>query len=337
MILSPKPFKVKMKNSSIIEKLQANLTLCPSSLLPSVPRTPELKLQTAPPSPPCTSPGHTASPLLSPYGRQSSEDEEGVSFESPPEGSPLPSFNKTRARLSFKRRPPSRLHRRSLGEEAAAAAGNGLSPWQPEAERDEGAELSERMSCDPAAPPNQSEVKVDQANGRTSRSDEHSPMLPRQHPGSNGDAVISVRRDVSPEYCKEKAVLLRADPDDTFDSSSFVIPRNFSGSFRLNNQVLDASSNQSQVLASQLQEKLSGLYSDSPALARYFSSAEIHEIRNNSTEAVFSLRFLLPPEDQEQLQRFTLSRELVYNVLRQFLYDQEADPLQVDPKSLQMT
>ncbi|XP_073347042.1 capZ-interacting protein [Pagrus major] len=113
-IVSPNPFKIKMKNSPIIEKLQANLALSPTALLPS-PKSPEVKLQPAPLSP--TTPSSPLSPTLQP-SHQSSEEEDGVSFSNPPEGTPLPSFNKTRARLSFKRRPPTRQHRRSAGEEA---------------------------------------------------------------------------------------------------------------------------------------------------------------------------------------------------------------------------
>ncbi|XP_034722951.1 LOW QUALITY PROTEIN: capZ-interacting protein [Etheostoma cragini] len=126
-IVSPNPFKIKMKNSSIIEKLQANLALSPTALLPS-PKSPEAKLQSAPLSP--TTPGTPQSPL-SPTLRPShlsSEDEDPVSFDGPPEGTPLPSINKTRARLSFKRRPPTRQHRRSAGEERAS--GSALSPCE---------------------------------------------------------------------------------------------------------------------------------------------------------------------------------------------------------------
>lgn len=117
--VSPKPFKIKMKNSPIIEKLQANLALSPTALVPS-PKSSEVKLQPAPLSPtaPC-SPPTPLSPTLRP-SQQSSEEEDPVSFDSPPEGAPLPSINKTRARLSFKRRPPTRQHRRSAGEEAGA-------------------------------------------------------------------------------------------------------------------------------------------------------------------------------------------------------------------------
>ncbi|XP_053176845.1 capZ-interacting protein isoform X1 [Scomber japonicus] len=123
---SSKPLKMKMKSSPIIEKLQANLALSPTALLPS-PKTSEVKLQPAPLSPttPC-SPKSPLGPTLRPQ-QQSFEEEDPVSFDSPPEGAPLPSFNKTRARLSFKRRPPTRQHRRSAGEEAGAF-GSGLSP-----------------------------------------------------------------------------------------------------------------------------------------------------------------------------------------------------------------
>uniref|UniRef100_A0A3B4A3T3 FAM21/CAPZIP domain-containing protein n=1 Tax=Periophthalmus magnuspinnatus TaxID=409849 RepID=A0A3B4A3T3_9GOBI len=74
---------------------------------------PDVKLQ-PPPSP--LSPLTPLSPSLRPP-QPSSEEEEPVGFETPPEGTTLPNFNKTRARLSFKRRPPTRQHRKSAGEE----------------------------------------------------------------------------------------------------------------------------------------------------------------------------------------------------------------------------
>lgn len=125
----PSSFKIKAKNSAIIEKLQANLALSPTSLLPS-PKSPDVNLQPTT-SPPTTLPCSPLSPL-SPNLRsshQSSEDEEPVSFSDPPEGTPLHSFNKTRARLSFKRRPPTRQHRRSAGDEASLVRGS-LSPCE---------------------------------------------------------------------------------------------------------------------------------------------------------------------------------------------------------------
>ena len=54
--------------------------------------------------------------------------------------------------------------------------------------------------------------------------------------------------------------VFRKDVDDTFDRSSYEIPRNFNGTFRLTSQMsaeeLLTSSNQSQALASQLQKKV---------------------------------------------------------------------------------
>lgn len=61
--------------------------------------------------------------------------------------------------------------------------------------------------------------------------------------------------------------------------------------------------------------------------------------RNGSVVADFQLTFLVPDEQQDQLRNFTLSRGMVYNVLRQFLYEQEEDesePMYIDPASLSM-
>ncbi|XP_036419174.1 capZ-interacting protein isoform X1 [Colossoma macropomum] len=112
-VVPPPPHKGKLKSSPLIEKLQANLALTPTTLLPS-PKSPETKLQPAPfcPISPC---GSLSPTLRSP--QQPGEDEVPVSFEQPAEGTPLPNINKSRVRLSFKRRPPTRQHRKSAGEE----------------------------------------------------------------------------------------------------------------------------------------------------------------------------------------------------------------------------
>lgn len=61
--------------------------------------------------------------------------------------------------------------------------------------------------------------------------------------------------------------------------------------------------------------------------------------RNDSVIADYKLTFLMPEEEQNELTNFTLSREVVYNVFRQFLYDQDPDesrPMYIDPVSLTM-
>uniref|UniRef100_A0A3Q1GSM3 SEA domain-containing protein n=1 Tax=Acanthochromis polyacanthus TaxID=80966 RepID=A0A3Q1GSM3_9TELE len=140
---------------------------------------------------------------------------------------------------------------------------------------------------------------------------------------------------------------IHKDVDDKFDSSLFKVPHYFNGSFQLPNQVfqeelLNLHSNISQTLAADLQNKMADLYRSSPALGRYFSKAEILAFRNGSVIAEYKLTFKLPEEQQDQLRNFTLSREMVYNVFRQFLYDQEPDesaesgPMYIEPVSLEM-
>ncbi|XP_048836260.1 capZ-interacting protein isoform X2 [Brienomyrus brachyistius] len=102
---SPPPPKAKSRNSALIEKLQANLVLSPPSLSLPV-RSPEGRLHPRPVS---------ANP-------PSRENTPGT-FERPAEGAVLPSFNKGRPRLSMKRRPPSRQHRKSYIEEQGTESG----------------------------------------------------------------------------------------------------------------------------------------------------------------------------------------------------------------------
>ncbi|XP_066556016.1 capZ-interacting protein isoform X2 [Amia ocellicauda] len=107
---SSHPPKVKPKNSPLIEKLQANLALSPTALLHS-PKSPGIKLQPSPFVSPATTPSSPSVRL------HSSEDETPASFEKPAEGVILPSIQKGRARVSIKRRPPTRQHRKSASEE----------------------------------------------------------------------------------------------------------------------------------------------------------------------------------------------------------------------------
>ncbi|XP_040901399.1 TPA-induced transmembrane protein homolog isoform X2 [Toxotes jaculatrix] len=137
---------------------------------------------------------------------------------------------------------------------------------------------------------------------------------------------------------------IHEDVDEKFDSSLFKVPRYFNGSFQLpslifTEDLLDFSSNKSQEYTADLQKKMADIYTYSPALGRYFSKAEIHAFRNGSVVANYQLTFLMPEEQQDELKKFTLSREMVYNVFRQFLYDQEPQSsglMYIDPLSLKM-
>nr|DBA34569.1 TPA: hypothetical protein GDO54_002119 [Pyxicephalus adspersus] len=101
--------RIKVKSSPLIEKLQANLAFAPASLLPGPsPKSPGLKVMASPFNSPPSTP---SSPGLHPHTSES--EESPVSFEQPPEGTPLSSYTKVRTRGSLKRRPPSRRFRKS--------------------------------------------------------------------------------------------------------------------------------------------------------------------------------------------------------------------------------
>ncbi|KAG5837454.1 hypothetical protein ANANG_G00239420 [Anguilla anguilla] len=132
--------------------------------------------------------------------------------------------------------------------------------------------------------------------------------------------------------------VLYEDEDDKFDRKSFVVPLFYNGSLRLVSQDVPEdllTSNQSRAL---IEKELYSLYNSSPALGRYFSGVGLTTVRNGSVTANYWLKFLMPQE-HKQLLRYTLSREMVYNVLRQHLYDQEpgAGPLlYIDPAAIHM-
>ncbi|TSQ12704.1 Retinoblastoma-associated protein [Bagarius yarrelli] len=99
----------KNRNSALIEKLQASLS--PTALLPS-PLSPGAGKQS--PFFPSHFPSSPVSPTLVP---KPSQLETPASFETPVESLMLPNINKSRARHSIKRRPPSRRLRQSVGDE----------------------------------------------------------------------------------------------------------------------------------------------------------------------------------------------------------------------------
>ncbi|XP_075449735.1 capZ-interacting protein isoform X2 [Ascaphus truei] len=104
--------KSKVKSSPLIEKLQANLAFAPASLFPGgPPKSPGLKTMASPFSSPPSTP---SSPGV--HSHSSESDEPPVSFEQAPEGAHLQSYTKVRTRGSIKRRPPSRVFRKSQSD-----------------------------------------------------------------------------------------------------------------------------------------------------------------------------------------------------------------------------
>ncbi|XP_063161600.1 capZ-interacting protein [Candoia aspera] len=104
------PVRIKPKSSPLIEKMQANLALAPTSMLSGAsPKSPGLKAMVFPFNSPPPTP-------VSPQTHSSNPDESPVSFDQPPEGIHLQFYNKVRTRGSIKRRPPSRRFRKSQSE-----------------------------------------------------------------------------------------------------------------------------------------------------------------------------------------------------------------------------
>ncbi|KAM6266051.1 WASH complex subunit 2-like isoform 2-T2 [Porphyrio hochstetteri] len=112
----PVPTKTK-EPSSRIGKLQANLAINPAALLPgAVPKVSNVK----PPLP------VLEAPLHEPKDTQNNEsfpdagnnEEIGVSFDQPMQADTLHSANKTRIKVTGKRRPPSRMARRLAAQES---------------------------------------------------------------------------------------------------------------------------------------------------------------------------------------------------------------------------
>ncbi|XP_072116361.1 capZ-interacting protein-like isoform X1 [Mobula birostris] len=105
--------KLKVKNSSPrIEKLQATLHLSPAALMPGGgPKSP-LKPSASPFASPASTPE-------SPGTRSVSSESDGTpaTADQPREAETLQSLHKNRARLSIKRRPPSRRFRRSVTDD----------------------------------------------------------------------------------------------------------------------------------------------------------------------------------------------------------------------------
>nr|XP_055051925.1 TPA-induced transmembrane protein isoform X1 [Misgurnus anguillicaudatus] len=128
------------------------------------------------------------------------------------------------------------------------------------------------------------------------------------------------------------------DEDETYDRSSFVVERFFRGNFTLANSFIshpETQAEEREKLLEELKHQLTTVYNSSSALARYFSSVTINSFSDDTAQ--FELQFIIPSEN-EQLVRYTLSREMVKNVLFQHFYDQDpaGNSLYVKPTSLTM-
>ncbi|XP_068022239.1 WASH complex subunit 2A-like isoform X3 [Melanerpes formicivorus] len=114
----PGPVSIKTKEpSSRIGKLQANLAINPAALLPgAMPKVSNVKS----PLPVLDTPLHEPKDVQNneAFSAAGNNEEQGVSFDQPMQADTLHSANKTRIKVTGKRRPPSRTARRLAAQES---------------------------------------------------------------------------------------------------------------------------------------------------------------------------------------------------------------------------
>ncbi|XP_051483589.1 TPA-induced transmembrane protein isoform X3 [Apus apus] len=88
--------------------------------------------------------------------------------------------------------------------------------------------------------------------------------------------------------------------------------------------------------------RLTDVYSSSPALGRYFRSAQLINFSNESSTVFYQLKFSVPPSTEGFMEN-TMNPDFIRNVLRQNIYDEddpgtsECNRLMLDPTSLTLT
>ncbi|XP_062367937.1 TPA-induced transmembrane protein [Cinclus cinclus] len=121
------------------------------------------------------------------------------------------------------------------------------------------------------------------------------------------------------------------DPDELLSSGNL---HNFSGTLELMCGLPHFSSED-------ITKRLTEIYSSSPALGRYFRSAQVISFSNESSTVTYQLLFSVPPSAEGFMEN-RMNPDFIRNILRQNIYDEdtlnpgtsECDRLKLDPTSL---
>nr|XP_009673349.1 PREDICTED: TPA-induced transmembrane protein [Struthio camelus australis] len=125
------------------------------------------------------------------------------------------------------------------------------------------------------------------------------------------------------------------DPDALLHSGNY---RNFSGKLKLKCGL-------PYLFSEDITKRLTDVYSSSPALGRYFRSAQVVYFSNESATVFYQLEFSVPPSTEGFMENM-MNPEFIRNVLRQNIYDEEdvlhhgtseCTKLKLDPASLTLT
>ncbi|XP_064000075.1 TPA-induced transmembrane protein [Pogoniulus pusillus] len=128
------------------------------------------------------------------------------------------------------------------------------------------------------------------------------------------------------------------DEDDYWDPEALLNSRNccnFSGT-------LELMCGLPHLFFEDITKRLTDVYSSSPALGRYFRSAQAVHFSNETSTVFYQLEFSVPPSTEGFMEN-TMNPDFIRNVLRQNIYDEddtfnpgtsECDRLKLDPTSL---
>ncbi|XP_035396382.1 TPA-induced transmembrane protein [Cygnus olor] len=131
------------------------------------------------------------------------------------------------------------------------------------------------------------------------------------------------------------------DEDDYWDADALLHSgnyHNFSGKFKLMCGL-------PHLFADDITKKLTDVYSSSPALGRYFRSAQVVHFSNESSTVFYQLEFSVPPSAEGFMENL-MDPDFIRNILRQNIYDEEdtfypgtseCNTLKLDPASLTST
>ncbi|XP_017663503.1 PREDICTED: TPA-induced transmembrane protein isoform X1 [Lepidothrix coronata] len=122
------------------------------------------------------------------------------------------------------------------------------------------------------------------------------------------------------------------DPDALLNSGNF---HNFSGT-------LELMCGLPHFFSEDITKRLTEVYSSSPALGRYFRSAQVISFSNESSTVIYQLVFSVPPTTEGFMENI-MNPDFIRNILRQNIYDEddtfnpetsECDKLKLDRTSL---
>ncbi|XP_066196688.1 TPA-induced transmembrane protein [Sylvia atricapilla] len=127
------------------------------------------------------------------------------------------------------------------------------------------------------------------------------------------------------------------DEDDYWDADELLSSgkvHSFSGTLELMCGLTNFSSED-------ITKRLTEVYSSSPALGRYFRSAQVLSFSNENSTVNYQLLFSVPPSTEGFMEN-SMNPDFIRNILRQNIYDEdtlnpgtsECDTLKLDPTSL---